>query len=67
MASPKTVSEATCDICGTLFKERRRRWHCDHCHKYYYVCPACVVRHLKCPHCGIVLKKRGEPLNKRGL
>jgi hypothetical protein len=60
----KVLSEVTCEVCGRLYKSNRRRHHCDHCNVYYFVCGDCQARRCKCPHCGIPLKKRAEPLAK---
>jgi len=59
------LSEATCELCGRLFRANRRKYHCDHCNKYYFVCRRCEERGPKCRLCGIPLKKRGEPLKRR--
>ena len=58
MANERT--EVVCDICGRLFMEFGRNYHCDHCKKFFYVCPSCVDRHAKCRFCGIYLKKKRE-------
>jgi len=55
-------TSATCDLCGSLFHESRKRYYCDHCHKYYFVCPRCVERGAKCRFCGIPTKKHTEPV-----
>ena len=51
---------ATCDNCARLFKETIRRYHCDHCNKYYFICPSCEARGAKCRFCGIPLKRKSE-------
>jgi len=55
-------TEVTCELCGSVFLESRRRYYCDHCHKYFYVCSRCKEKGAKCRFCGIPTKKRGEPL-----
>jgi hypothetical protein len=56
----------TCDICGRLFKEVRKRYFCTHCKKYYYVCPICKEIASKCSYCGISLMRKSEPvINKK--
>lgn len=52
---------ATCDNCASLFKETVRRFHCDHCQKYYYICPSCAVKGAHCRFCGIPLKRKSQP------
>jgi len=56
-------TEVTCELCGAVFLESRRRYYCDHCHKYFYVCKRCKEKGAKCRFCGIPLKKHAEPLN----
>lgn len=59
------VHEVTCDICRKLFDADRRRWFCDKCSKYFYVCPADSKRQrIPCPHCGTGLRKKSEPIKK---
>lgn len=51
----------TCDICGAVWKETRKKFYCDHCARYYFVCPNCQERGPHCVLCGIPLKKKTEP------
>jgi hypothetical protein len=58
-------SYKTCDICGKEFKAKYRRYHCDHCDKYFYVCNTCVKKDkIPCRFCGVGLKKKRERLKK---
>jgi hypothetical protein len=51
---------ATCDSCARLFKETVKRYHCDHCQKYFFICPSCAAKGAKCRFCGIPLKRKAE-------
>lgn len=55
-----------CDVCRHTFKGgKRKRWWCAICDKYYYVCPDCLERdRVPCPHCGVTLQKKAEPIEK---
>lgn len=55
----------TCDVCGREFKAEYRRYYCEHCDKYFFVCPDDEKRDkIPCRFCGVGLKKRREPLKK---
>ncbi|MBN2546026.1 MAG: hypothetical protein JXB50_09535 [Spirochaetes bacterium] len=55
---------ATCDICRKIFREIRKRYYCEHCKEYFYVCDECKQDDfkLKCPNCGVRLKQKSAPL-----
>jgi hypothetical protein len=55
---------ATCDNCARLFKETIRRYFCDHCKKYFFICTACSTECAHCRFCGVPLKKSTELRNK---
>ena len=55
----------TCEKCGRLFPEVRKRFHCFHCKRYFHVCPDCKEKGAKCPLCGIPMKKKSEPVAVR--
>ncbi len=55
-------SEVTCELCGSLFFETRRKYYCANCNKYFYVCNNCKEKGAQCRFCGISTKKQGEPI-----
>ncbi len=56
------ASYKTCDICRKEYKTEVRRYYCEHCDKYFYVCPTCEKRDkIPCIFCGVGLKKKREP------
>lgn len=55
------TKEATCDNCAKLYMAVRRNHYCDHCNKYFFICPSCEELLAKCRFCGVPLKKRREP------
>jgi len=59
--SVKVDNIVTCDVCGRLFKEVRKRYYCEHCNKYFFVCPVCKENMSICTYCGIPLKKKSAP------
>ena len=58
-------ASVTCELCGSLFIESRRRYYCAHCQKYYFVCSRCREKGAKCRFCGIPTRKQSEPLSHR--
>ncbi len=58
---------ATCELCGGLFVETRRRYFCDHCKRYFFLCPKCQLHHAKCTYCGVPLKKQTEPFHRKAV
>ncbi len=57
------VGFKTCESCRKDFKIIRRRFWCEHCNKYFYICPTCMGKYrIPCPYCGTGLKKKAEPL-----
>ncbi len=63
--SDPIMDSVTCEVCGRLFLEKVRRYHCDHCNKYYHVCDRCKKAGPKCPYCGVPLKRRAPETNIR--
>jgi len=59
---------ATCDICRKIFREVRKRYYCEHCKEYFYVCEEC--KHddfkLKCPNCKNAMNEIGIHVFWRG-
>lgn len=55
-------SEVTCELCGSIFLETRRKYYCPHCNKYFFVCNRCKEKGASCRFCGIPTKKQGEPI-----
>ena len=54
----------TCDNCARLFYQTVKKYYCEHCDKYFYICPACVKDGANCRYCGIPLKRSSEKLSK---
>lgn len=55
----------TCDVCRKEYKADYRRHHCEHCDKYFFVCPTCAKREkTPCRICGVALVKKREPLKR---
>lgn len=57
------LKEATCDSCRTVYRAVSKKHYCSHCNKYYYLCKRCNENLAGCPDCGIVLKKKSQPLS----
>lgn len=55
---------ATCDICRKIFREVRKRFYCEHCKEYFFVCDDCRKddMRLRCPNCGIRLRQKSAPI-----
>jgi hypothetical protein len=53
-------SLTTCDNCARLFDGSIRRHYCEHCDRYYFICPSCAARGAHCRYCGIPLKNSSE-------
>ena len=54
------LNEVTCESCGRPFMATLKRYYCDHCDRYFHVCPTCGSDLPKCRFCGIPLKKKNE-------
>jgi len=50
----------TCDNCARLFNGTIKRHYCEHCEKYFFICPSCATKVAHCRYCGIPLKKSSE-------
>jgi len=48
-------SLTTCDNCARLFDGNLKRYYCEHCEKYFIICPACIAKGANCQYCGIPL------------
>lgn len=54
--------EVVCDNCRKLFKDTRKRYYCEFCKIYFYICDECKEKLPKCRYCGVILAKKSAPI-----